>query len=168
MAIESLSNQPIADFPNEPKSKKNLSLILAGTGILLFLAVTFSFSFKDQLNSLLYPKPLSRAQSLPSTLPSSNLTGNINNSISLVTLTKSGFSPATLTIKANSRVAWVNNSGQAASVNSNDHPTHKLYPPLNLGLFNSGSSVQLVFDKAGTYKYHNHLNPAQTGTIIVQ
>ncbi len=166
MAINALSDQPIADFPNEPKSKKNISLILAGTGILLFLAVTFSFSFKDQLNSLLYPKPLSHAQSL-SSQPSSS-TVNSNNSISLVTLTKSGFSPATLTIKANSRVAWVNNSGQPASVNSNDHPTHKLYPPLNLGLFNSGSSVQLVFDKPGTYKYHNHLNPAQTGTIIVQ
>ncbi len=161
MAIESLSNPQIADFPNEPKPKTNRTLILSAIGILLFLFVTFSFSFKDKLNDLLYPKPVSRAAS-------STQVNTFNKNVSVITLTKSGFSPSTLTVKTGSRVVWVNNSGSSASVNSADHPTHKVYSPLNLGLFNSGSSVQLVFDKPGTYKYHNHLNPTQIGTIVVQ
>ena len=88
--------------------------------------------------------------------------------IANVNLTSSGFDPKTVTIKTGTRVIWVNKSGGDATVNSAVHPTHQLYPPLNLGQFPDGSSVQLVFDKPGTYKYHNHLNPAQTGTVVVE
>lgn len=86
----------------------------------------------------------------------------------VVTVTTTGFTPATLSIKAGSRVVWQNKSGQVVTVNSANHPTHQVYRPLNLGEFNDGSSVQLVFDKAGTYTYHNHLNDSQTGQIVVQ
>ncbi len=85
-----------------------------------------------------------------------------------VNLTSSGFNPKTVTIKTGTRVIWVNKSGGDATVNSDVHPTHQLYPPLNLGQFPDGSSVQLVFDKQGAYKYHNHLNPGQTGTVVVE
>lgn len=86
----------------------------------------------------------------------------------LVTLTSSGFSPATLTIKSGQTVTWINKSGEGATVNSNPHPVHTDYPPLNLGSFASGASLSLSFPKAGTYGYHNHLNPSETATIIVQ
>lgn len=85
-----------------------------------------------------------------------------------VTFTRSGFDPKTVTIKAGTRVIWLNKSGGPATVNSAIHPTHQVFPPLNLGEFPDGSSVQLVFDKPGTYNYHNHLNPSQTGTVVVE
>lgn len=85
-----------------------------------------------------------------------------------ITLTSSGFDPETATVKAGSRVIWLNKSGASASLNSADYPTNRLYPPLNLGEFANGSSVQLIFDKPGEYKYHNHLKPGQTGTVIVE
>ena len=85
-----------------------------------------------------------------------------------VTLASSGFDPKAVTVKAGTRVIWLNKSGGGATVNSAVHPTHQVYPPLNLGEFPDGSSVQLVFDKAGTYKYHNHLNPSQTGTVVAE
>jgi len=88
--------------------------------------------------------------------------------IANVNLTSSGFDPKTITVKAGTRVIWLNKSGGGATVNSAVHPTHQAYPPLNLGQFPDGSSVQLVFDKTGTYKYHNHLNPSQTGTVVVE
>lgn len=85
-----------------------------------------------------------------------------------VTVSEAGFAPQILTIKAGTRVVWMNKSGQAVTVNSAPHPAHTAYPPLNLGEFADGSSVQLVFDKPGEYKYHNHLNPTQFGTIVVK
>lgn len=85
-----------------------------------------------------------------------------------ITLTQSGFSPASVTIKSGTRVIWVNKSGASASVNSATHPTHRVYPALNLGRIDEGSSLQLVFSKKGTYRYHNHLNPDQSGTITVE
>ncbi len=86
----------------------------------------------------------------------------------IITLTQNGWSPATLTIKTGQTVTWINKSGQTATVNSNPHPTHTAYPPLNLGSFSNGGSLSLTFPTPGTYGYHNHLNPGQTGIIIVQ
>ncbi|HZJ18273.1 MAG TPA: cupredoxin domain-containing protein [Patescibacteria group bacterium] len=85
-----------------------------------------------------------------------------------VTLSKEGFSPKELTIKTGTRIIWINKSGDSATVNSDNHPDHLLFPFLNLGEFGAESSVQAVFEKAGTYNYHDHLNPSRTGTIIVQ
>lgn len=85
-----------------------------------------------------------------------------------VVLGASGFSPATVIIKAGAKVVWTNKSGGMATVNSDPHPQHTDYAPLNLGRFSDGGTLELVFDKAGTYKYHNHLNASQTGTVIVE
>lgn len=85
-----------------------------------------------------------------------------------VTLTATGYSPASLTVKVGTTVTWTNKSGEAATVNSDPHPTHTDYPPLNLGSFADGATKSLKFDKAGTYGYHNHFNPSERGTIIVQ
>lgn len=86
----------------------------------------------------------------------------------VVTIDKNGFEPSSLKIKKGQRVVWVNKSGNKVTVNSNNHPTHLIYPPLNLGEFKDGFSVQLVFDKVGTFGYHNHYKPSQTGEIIVE
>ncbi|MBI2086052.1 cupredoxin domain-containing protein [Candidatus Daviesbacteria bacterium] len=85
-----------------------------------------------------------------------------------ITLDSSGFSPNSLTVKAGDKVTWVNKSGADASVNSSPHPTHTDYLPLNLDAFPDNGTLSLTFDKSGTYKYHNHLNPSQFGTIVVE
>lgn len=85
-----------------------------------------------------------------------------------VILTDSEFSPKDITIKVGIRVVWVNKSGKAATVNSDDHPTHRLYSFLNLGEFPNSSSLQVVFDKSGKYGYHNHNNTSETGTVTVE
>lgn len=85
-----------------------------------------------------------------------------------VVLGASGFSPATVTIKAGTKVVWTNKSGGMETVNSDPHPQHTDYPPLNLGRFAAGESLSLVFEKAGTYKYHNHLDASQRGTVVVE
>ncbi|KKQ25287.1 MAG: hypothetical protein US62_C0002G0032 [Candidatus Woesebacteria bacterium GW2011_GWA1_37_8] len=85
-----------------------------------------------------------------------------------VILTDTGFSPQTVTLKAGTKVNWTNKSGKTATVNSADHPTHLKYPALNLGNFSDGETLSLVFDKPGTYGYHNHLDSSQYGKIVVE
>jgi plastocyanin len=85
-----------------------------------------------------------------------------------VTLTDSGFQPQTLTIKSGARVVWTNNSGTVGTVNSDNYPTNLLYPFLNFGQFNNGSSFSTVFQTTGTYTYYNFVSPGQKGTIIVE
>jgi plastocyanin len=87
-----------------------------------------------------------------------------------ITLTNSGFQPQTLTITAGTRVVWVNNSGVTGAVNSDNYPTNLLYPLLNFGKFNDGSSFSTIFQKTGIYTYYNFLsqNQSQKGTITVK
>jgi len=87
---------------------------------------------------------------------------------STVTLTNTGFTPATITVKAGDKVVWLNQSGGTATVHSAMHPTHLVYPKLNLGNFDVGGELSLVFDEVGTYKYHDHLNPTRFGTVVVE
>lgn len=86
----------------------------------------------------------------------------------VINLTANGFDPATITITKSTLIQWINKSGADATVSSNEHPTHQLYSPLNLGLFANESGVSLIFNTPGTYKYHDHLHPQRTGTVIVE
>lgn len=86
----------------------------------------------------------------------------------VVKITSSGFLPQNITIKTGESVRWVNDETLDHAVNSAVHPTHLLYPPLNLGLIKSGEEKSLEFPTAGTYKYHDHLNPSLTGSVTVQ
>lgn len=92
---------------------------------------------------------------------------NKNIAEKIVTVTSSGFEPQGLAIKAGVKVIWVNKAGTVVTVDSALHPTHLVYPPLNLGQFADGKSVSLVFNEPGTYVYHNHLNPTQIGNVTV-
>ena len=85
-----------------------------------------------------------------------------------VNVTATGFEPQSLTVSVDTNVVWTNSSGEVTNVSSDNHPTHLRFPFLNLGNFDNGTTVSVVFDKAGTYAYHNHLHPEQTGTVMVK
>ncbi len=95
-------------------------------------------------------------------------TKNNTESSTTVLLTANGYEPAEIKIKAGAQVVWTNKSGNTATVNSDNHPAHLLWPFLNLGTFKNGETVSVIFDKAGTYTYHNHFNPTQKGKVIVE
>ena len=89
-----------------------------------------------------------------------------------VEMTATGFSPNTLTIKVGDKVTFVSKDNIQHWPASVIHPTHCEYKGCNVfdsrkGL-SQGESYSIVFDLAGNWKYHNHLNPGLTGTIVVQ
>ncbi len=116
----------------------------------------------------LYNKSINNNTSNNQPTPTQQTQPTTQTGTQVITLTAGGFSPSTLTVKAGTTVRWVNKSGQLGQVDSDPHPTHTSYPPMNFEAFSDGSSVELVFNKPGTYHYHNHLNPSQTGTVVVE
>jgi plastocyanin len=95
-----------------------------------------------------------------------------------ILLTSSGFSPKTVTIKKGGTVTWSNESSGDMWVASAQHPTHTVYDGTSLqehcgsgaGAFdqcNNGESYSFIFNKVGTWNYHNHNNSSQTGTVVV-
>lgn len=87
----------------------------------------------------------------------------------IVTLSNSGFTPASVTIKVGEKVTFKNDGSGQMWVASAPHPTHTNYPEFDekIGAGN-GQSYEFTFAKAGTWKYHNHLNPTQFGIVVVQ
>lgn len=85
-----------------------------------------------------------------------------------ITMSETGFSPATLTVKAGTAVSFVNN-GQAAHWPASDvHPTHQLLPDFDAkhGLA-TGEAYSYTFTKPGTWECHDHLMPQHTCVITV-
>lgn len=126
-----------------------------------FLAKNRRYSYNQPVNPV-QPTPV-QGFSTPSPTTQKDM-----QSQNTITLTSSGFSPASLTVKVGDTVTWENRSGLVATVDSDPHPVHTNYPPLNLGNFSDGEELTFTFDKPGTYGYHNHLNTSEKGTIIVE
>lgn len=86
----------------------------------------------------------------------------------VVMISDKGFSPQSITLKKGESVTWKNIDTAGHTVNSAPHPVHTVYPPLNLNLIKPGEEKSLTFPAAGTYKYHDHLNPSLFGSVTVQ
>src|SRR3989338_7134074 len=113
-------------------------------------------------------KTTAPAANVPATAPLGNA----------VEMTADAFTPNTLTINAGDTVTWTNKDTNAHWPASAMHPTHEVYPETG-GCIGStfdackeiapGESWSFTFNQAGSWKYHDHLNPAgPKGTIVVQ
>jgi plastocyanin len=94
-----------------------------------------------------------------------------------VEYTDQGFNPSTITIKKGETVTWVNHGSDDMWVASNPHPIHNGYPESGGCInsvfdacagFGSGKSYSFTFTTVGKWGYHNHLSPADHGTVVVQ
>lgn len=101
--------------------------------------------------------------------PTSGETGVMNKAAAVVKYTDNGFVPKSVTIKKGESVEWVNEITAEMWVASAPHPQHTDYPGFDeLKGSAKGESYSFTFDKAGTWKYHNHLDPKDFGSVIVQ
>ncbi len=103
-----------------------------------------------------------------------NVDANVNTSVATaktVTITYNGtaFSPASVTVKAGDTVKFVSASETPVWPASGPHPTHTNLPGFDAkeSLAN-GASYSYKFTKTGSWAFHNHLNPSQTGKVVVE
>ena len=85
-----------------------------------------------------------------------------------ITYSGSGFSPATLSVKAGTTVTIKNTSSGDLQFDSDPHPDHTDDPELNVGLITSGQSKTVTVTTTGSHGYHNHLSATDKGTLVVQ
>jgi plastocyanin len=114
--------------------------------------------------------PSTTATAAPTATPSAAATN-------VVEIAASGFSPSSITINAGDTVTFVNRDSAKHWPASAVHPTHSAYPEPG-GCIGSkfdacrglsqGESFAFTFTHVGTWKYHDHLNPTTTGTVVVR
>lgn len=80
------------------------------------------------------------------------------------------FSPSIATINKGESVLFVNKSKRENMwVASDPYPQATIYPSFNQRKEVSvGGSYLFTFNERGKWRYHNQVNPARTGTVIVK
>lgn len=78
-------------------------------------------------------------------------------------------------MRKGTKVLFLNESEQQRPmyVASDDHPTHERYPGFDTATVNQkfpapNESFSFVFDRIGTWPYHDHNFPSARGIIIVE
>jgi len=90
----------------------------------------------------------------------------------LVKIGENEFTPENIEIKKGDTVVWVNDSDGYAWPASDPHPTHTNYssgapffdPELPM---KENEAWAFTFDKTGSWKYHDHLDPTKRGIVHV-
>lgn len=86
-----------------------------------------------------------------------------------VRYTNSGFEPAKLTVPVGTMVEFVNQSDEEMWVASNMHPSHEILATFDqFSGVGKSQSYMYTFDKKGVWPYHDHINPAIEGSIMVE
>lgn len=88
--------------------------------------------------------------------------------VQIIEMSENGFEPDSVTVDENSTIIFVNKDNQPRWPASNVHPTHALYPEFDpRKSIQKGGSWSFKPKKTGIWKYHDHLEPHQRGTITV-
>lgn len=78
------------------------------------------------------------------------------------------FEPDMITIKKGDRVTFVNSDNKSHWPASDIHPIHGIYPEFDPKRpIKRGESWSFTFSKVGHWRFHDHITPSTTGTIIV-
>lgn len=91
------------------------------------------------------------------------------------------YAPGTVTV-ARGGVVTFTSSGARMWVAADDHPTHTKYDDTSRAVHcaagytgaaafdqcQGGTSYSFTFTKPGVFEYHDHINPAATGKVVVQ
>lgn len=86
----------------------------------------------------------------------------------VITYDGTGFNPEEVKVKTNQKIIFKNTSNGLVQVNSDPHPTHTLYPDLNVDVISANSKKDVTLGTVGTYRYHNHIKASQGGVIVVE
>ncbi|MFN7088750.1 MAG: Kazal-type serine protease inhibitor domain-containing protein, partial [Candidatus Paceibacteria bacterium] len=113
------------------------------------------------------PESTSSIAPTPTTAPLSKNVSAVD-SETFIIIQNGIFSPDIVKIKKGGKVTWVNKSERAVWPASNPHPIHTGYPGFDAfrGL-KTGETYSFVFERIGSWKYHDHLNPFIGGIIEV-
>ena len=173
---------PLAGDRWEPTPRMKKILL---TVIIVAVLLVAGWQFLRNKEGVVVVTPTPTVSSVPTVSVSPEPTASPSPDVvkNIISYSDSGYSPSIITIKKGETVTWKNESGVKMWTASAMHPTHKVYPGTSIemcgtqtlvAIFDacagtvSGQSWEFGFDSVGTWKYHNHLQPNHTGTIMIE
>lgn len=117
-----------------------------------------------------------RKADVPASIPESSQTARNNDSsvatatealAAIIVFTNDGFTPNTLSVKKGTVVTVKNESSKRVQFSSDDHPSHRDDPSLNMKTLAPGESGTFTAVTVGTQGFHDHIDDSKVGTLIV-
>lgn len=153
--------------------KKKLTLSITVLGLLLLGAACGKSTTSTNTNTVTPTNSTSNTNEPSRIFSTASVeTTNTNSPVGAqtVTISASGVSPATLTVRSGTVVTFQNNDTVSHQIASNPHPVHTDLPGFER-LIAPGATYTFTFSKVGSWGYHDHLdftNSRWTGRVIVQ
>ena len=147
--------------------------------VIAIIAIGAIWFFLVREDTVAPPADVGGNQAVNQPVDSNDETGGAASALAAtITYTNDGFSPSTVTVRKGQTVQWVNKSDSDVWPASGSHPTHAVYPQKSssdcLGssfdacaAIAADASWDFTFSQIGTWKYHNHMNSSEAGTVIV-
>lgn len=128
----------------------------------------------DAKKYLLHEPTLTTLGLQPTTPPSGQNTGTPPSSTTpeaktvTVTIENNKLNPESVEINVGDSVVWLNKDTAKHHIASDPHPSHTALPGFESVDLNVSQTYSFKFTKAGSWGYHDHLNPSIKGTVIVK
>ncbi|MFH1207846.1 MAG: cupredoxin domain-containing protein [Patescibacteria group bacterium] len=111
-------------------------------------------------------KPLN--ENLTQMLNTSNSVAVVRPEAKTVWIMEGSFNPSVVTIAAGETITWVNKDETKRKIAADPHPSGSTLPALLSEELGQNESYTFTFATAGTWGYHDYLNPIKSGQIIVK
>ncbi|MFA6553384.1 MAG: hypothetical protein WCT27_03075 [Patescibacteria group bacterium] len=105
---------------------------------------------------------------LSQTLNSSNAVTVVRPAAKTVWIMDGSFNPSVVTIAAGETITWVNKDLINRKIAADPHPSGSSLPTLLSDELGQNETYTYTFTTAGTWGYHDYLNPIKSGQIIVK
>lgn len=111
--------------------------------------------------------------SLTTPVPGANIDemvvdGESSTTEAVVTYVNGRFDPESLgPIATGTVVKFFNEGSSNVQISSDDHPSHLDLPGFDSGILAPGEEYEFTFEQTGTWSFHNHLEPSETGEVTV-
>lgn len=118
------------------------------------------------------PAPTSSDSTVPPTQsgnePTPAETGPDESVAATIVYTDDGFVPSSVTVKSGDKISVQNKSSRSLQFSSAPHPSHTENRELNQNTLPAGGSQTFTVTTKGRFGFHDHLNPSNTGTLVVE
>jgi plastocyanin len=131
----------------QPSLKVGLAFMTIAVGVIILLALALVLGLAGNLG-----KPKVKVTT-PAAMPSA-----------MVNITKAGFVPATISIKAGQAVVWTNSDASPHDVTLVMHGKANSSAGQSL---NQNDTYTYVFNQTGTFTYQDSINPSLPGSTII-
>jgi plastocyanin len=136
------------DHTQTELNTKKRTITMFGGGILIFIALMGMIYSGNQAHKQNRVTPSQR--------------------VAVVRIIDGGFQPATLSVQKGTKVVWTNEDEGLHQVASNPYPGGADLSGLKSAILNDQQSYSFIASTAGTFGYHDQMDPTVNATLIVR